>query len=171
MLFTAASVTLLVTSGIYHMLAADTHLRELFRRLDHTAIWLMIACSFTAIHMVGFGGRWRWAPPAIVCVIALFGIVFKSLFLDSFSELVWLLMYIGVGSLGIMSMVGFAIARRWDAVWSFALGGAVYTAGAICEYLGTFAPIPTIVGPHEVFHLAVVVGLALHWRLLCRLGS
>ena len=40
-------------------MAKGTLAREIFLHLDHTAIWLMIACSFTAIHMLGFdGGQW-----------------------------------------------------------------------------------------------------------------
>ena len=171
LIFTIVAVLLLVVSGIYHWLPHGTFEREVFRRLDHSAIWTMIAGTFTAIHLVGFRGTWRWSIPAVAWVIACVGIVFKLAFYESFSELVWLSAYLGLGWLGVLSIVELARKRRWGVVRLMLWGGLAYTFGAVLEYWRGALSFPRLVGPHEVFHVAVIVGIALHWLLVWRLGQ
>jgi hemolysin III len=165
-LFTLATVVLLLTSGVYHILPRGTAARELMLRLDHAAIWLMIACSFHAIHELVFTGRWRWIPPALVWSFAVVGIVLIALAFESFSTMGWMLMYIAAGWIGVVSLVKLVAMRRLDVVLLFTLGGAVYTLGAIGDELWRFDPVLAVFGHHEIWHLAVLGGLVCHGALV-----
>ncbi len=168
-LFCIAAVTLLATSGTYHMLPKGTPARELLLRLDHTAIWLMIASSFHAVHRLGFEGRWRWLPPALVWCMAATGIALTALVFEAFSPMAWVVMYVLVGWTGVVSVVQLVVQGRAGIALLFMLGGAFYTAGALGEELFPYDPMLGLVGPHQVFHLCVLAGLAIHGALLVKL--
>ena len=58
--FAFSSVLLLSLSGVYHLLTPGTAGREVLQRLDHAAIFVLIAGSFTPVHAILFRGAWRW---------------------------------------------------------------------------------------------------------------
>jgi channel protein (hemolysin III family) len=168
-LFFAAATLLLATSGTYHMMPFGSPSRELFLRLDHIAIWIMIASSFHALHAVAFEGRWRWLPPALVWLMAAFGIGLTAFVFESFSKLAWVLMYVLVGWTGLASVIRLVAQGRSDIAVAFGVGGAVYTIGALGEELLPYDPVLGLFGPHQVFHLTVLAGLAIHGSLLVQL--
>lgn len=169
MLFFAAATVLLATSGTYHMMPFDSPSRALFLRLDHIAIWIMIASSFHALHAVAFEGRWRWLPPAIVWLMAAAGIGLTAFVFESFSKMAWVVMYVLVGWTGLASIIRLVLQGRTDIAFAFGIGGAIYTIGAVGEELLPYEPVLGLFGPHQVFHLAVLAGLVIHGSLLVRL--
>ncbi|MBC8067422.1 MAG: hemolysin III family protein [Deltaproteobacteria bacterium] len=169
-LFAAAAFVLLLVSAGYHILPKGSDARELVRRLDHAAIWLMIASSVQAIHTLVFEGRWRWIPPLLVWTFAAIGIALVVFVFDRFTTLGWVLLYIGVGCVGLASLIELLIARRFDIALPFAVGGFVYSLGAIADELLPFDPVLAVFGQHELFHLAVLGGIASHAALLAYLA-
>jgi len=162
-LFALASVLLLAMSGIYHLLPPDTTARTVLHRLDHVAIFFLIAASFTPTHCLLFKGAWRWGMLLLVWIIAIFGITPKAIFFTSIPEWLSLSMYIGFGSLGFVS--GISLGKRYGFKFIRPLfwGGMMYAVGALLEYFREPLIIPGVIGPHELFHIAVLTALGLHW--------
>ncbi|MCH9682718.1 MAG: hemolysin III family protein [Deltaproteobacteria bacterium] len=169
--FVVAATAMLALSGTYHLLDDGTTGRAVLRRLDHAAIWTMIAASFTAIHGAAFRGRWRWAFLTIVWVVALLGLVLKTVFLDSLPESAWLALYLALGWLGIVSAFALRRLRGLSGIRDFLLGGVAYSVGAAYDFARGPSLIPDVIGPHEIFHIAVVLGVALHWRFIAELAT
>ncbi|MEX1364733.1 MAG: hemolysin III family protein [Nannocystaceae bacterium] len=168
--FVIAATVLLALSGTYHLLDAGTPARAVLQRLDHAAIWTMIAASFTAIHGVAFRGPWRWGFLALVWGLAVPALVLELVFFSSFPEVAALSLYLALGWLGVVS--AFALRQRygWLGMRDLLAGGLAYSLGAVYDFASGPALIPGIIGPHEVFHVAVVLGVGLHWRFVAQLA-
>lgn len=169
--FVLAGVLLLSVSGTYHLSAPNSEVRDVLRRLDHAAIFVLIAGSFTPIHAILFRGPWRWGMLAGIWALALAGLTVKTLYFASIPEVFGLAMYLGLGWLGLVSWIalvrrfGFRFAR--PVLW----GALAYTLGALTDFLRWPVPIPGLVGAHELFHLAVLAGLAFHWMFIRSFAS
>lgn len=164
--FIASCVLLLATSGLFHAIDHGTPLRALFLRLDHAAIFVLIAGTFTPVHAILFQGAWRWAALAGIWLIALSAITFKTVFFAAVPDSVGTGLYLGMGWLG--AGTGWLLWRHYGGrlVRPALLGGLAYTLGAIIEYAGVPNPVPGVVNAHEIFHVAVLAGLCWHWRLV-----
>lgn len=165
--FAASAVLLLAASGVYHLLPRGTDGRALLQRMDHAAIFLLIAGTCSCGHALFFRGFWRWGMIAIFWTVGLAGMALKLVFFEAISEGFGLAIYLGMGWLGLLAMGKLALARHYHASAGLAAGSVVYTAGALAEFFGREALrlLPDAVGPHDVFHLAVLLGIGLHWRL------
>jgi channel protein (hemolysin III family) len=108
---------------------------------------------------------------ALVWTIAIVGVALKSIFFTSTPEALGVGLYIGMGWMGLVS--GAALVRRHGVRFlvPMILGGVVYTAGALADLLGFPVLIPGVLGPHELFHLAVLGGLGLHWYFVRSLAE
>lgn len=164
--FATACVVMLSVSGIYHSLQTGGASREVLRRLDHATIFVLIAASFTPVHAILFRGLWQWGMLAGIWTLALTGLALKMLYFSEIPERLWLGVYLGLGWLGVLSWTtlwrrhGFAFVRV--ALW----GGLAYTLGALADFLRWPMLVPQVVGPHEVFHIAVLAGIAFHWKFI-----
>lgn len=159
-LFAVSCVFLLSMSGVFHLLPRGTTGREVLKRLDHAGIFLLIAGTFTPIHVILFTGRKRWIPLALIWTAAAVGIVLKMVYFEDVPEGLGLLAYLGMGWLGAASSVLLWRDYGPSALELPVAGGIAYTFGAVLEYLSWPAAIPGVLGPHELFHLFVLVGVA-----------
>jgi channel protein (hemolysin III family) len=164
--FAFSTVLLLSLSGVYHLLTPGTGGRSVLRRLDHGAIFVLIAGTFTPLHGILFKGAWRWGPLLFVWAATAAGVTLKSVFFDDLAEWLGLLFYLGLGWVGAAS--GAELWRRHGPrfVGPLLWGGLAYTAGGVLEFLGWPALLPGVVGPHELFHLGVLTGAGLHWKFV-----
>ena len=153
------------------MLDHGTFAREIARRVDHAAIWTLIAASLTAIYALAFEGTRRWVIVTAIWVATLAGIVLKALFVEGLPEQLWLALYLGLGWFGTLAMIEIAWTRGWSSVRLLMLGGAVYSGGALLDLARVPTLLPGVIGPHEVFHLAVIGGVFLHWRYVQQLAT
>lgn len=169
--FAFSCVLLLSLSGAYHLLAAGSAGREVLKRLDHAAIFVLIAGSFTPVHTILFRGAWRWGMLAGIWGAAFVGITIKTLNFGTTPEWVGLMMYLGLGWMGVISVA--ALARRYGCRFVLPLiwGALAYTVGAVAEFLRWPQLLPGIVGPHEIFHLAVLAGIAWHWAFILGIAA
>ncbi len=169
--FVFACVFLLSMSGVYHLLAPGGSGRAVLGRLDHAAIFVLIAGTFTPAHGILFRGWGRWGPLLLIWAMAATGITLKSIFFTRCPEWLGLLLYLSMGWLGAVS--GVVIWRcygHWlvrPLIW----GALAYTAGAVLEFLRWPVLIPGVVGPHELFHVAVLLGISWHWEFVRRFAS
>ena len=81
--FAFSCVLLLSLSGVYHLLSPGTAARSVLMRLDHAAIFVLIAGSFTPVHVILLRDRWQWHLLAWIWVAALAGLVLKTVYFDA----------------------------------------------------------------------------------------
>jgi len=161
--FVFSSVFLLSMSGVFHLLEPQGNARDVLQRLDHAGIFFLIAGTFTAVHSVLFRGIWRWGMLLIIWAIAIASITLKTIYFHDLSEWLGLSLYLGMGWLG--AITGVLLYRRFGFAFIKPLvyGAMAYTAGAVIEFIRIPALIPGVIGPHEIFHIAVLAGLGYHY--------
>lgn len=162
LIFTASLLFLFAMSGTYHALPLGPW-RALFRRLDYAAIWLVIAGSATPVHILLFEGRWRWGLIALFWGCALTCLVVAEVYFTSLPYWSMLLGYTGVGSLGFISFYHLVARYGLRETTLLYLGGLAYSTGAVIDFLKMPVIVPGVFGPHELFHLFVMLGAMLHW--------
>jgi channel protein (hemolysin III family) len=165
-LFVFGSVLLLSISGVYHLLDLNGSPRRVLHVLDHAAIFILIACTFTPVHIILFRGWGRWGMLTLVWGFAYAAITLKILYFDTMPQIVGLSLYLIMGWLG--TYTGLSIWRRFGfhfmepILW----GGIAYSIGAVLEFLRWPVLWPGVVQWHEVFHVAVLIGLGFHWSFV-----
>lgn len=165
-----STVQLLVLSGVYHMYWPGP-LRQFMVRADVSAVFLLIAGSLTPVHMILFQGLARWGALALVWTVAIFGIVLRMVFFDTVSGGAGIAIFLLFGWGGSITAAALWQRYGWAFVRSAVLAGIAYTAGAIVLTLHRPTLVPGLVGPHELWHLAVLTGLGLHWRFVFQFAS
>lgn len=165
-IFAVSCVLLLALSGVYHLLAHDTAARGVLMRLDHAAIFVLIAGSFTPVHAILLRERWHRGLLLGIWLAAIAGLTLKTVYFDSMAAWLGLAMYLGLGWMGVLSTA--VIARRfgWRFILPLAWGALAYTAGALVDHFRWPQPIPGVVEAHELFHLAVLAGISFHWAFI-----
>lgn len=159
-------VFLLSMSGVFHLLDPEGSGRTVLQRLDHAGIFILIAGTFTPVHSILFMGFWRWGFLIFIWILAITGITLKSIYFNDLAEWLGLMFYLGLGWLGILSgyltfrLHGFAIIKP------LVYGALAYTVGATMEFLHLPIIVPNVIGPHELFHIAVLAGIGWHWQFV-----
>jgi channel protein (hemolysin III family) len=166
-IYTFAVVASLAVSGAYHSLEMG-RTRTIMQRLDYSMIWLLIAGTFTAIHGVLHEGRWRTWMLAFVWTYSAIGCLAQVVRFDLFSGFGCLVVYLGLAWAGLLSIVKLARQLGFKAIWPVCGAGLVYTVGAVAETLKQPTLVAGSIGPHEVFHLAVILGACLNWSFIHR---
>ena len=139
------------TSAGYHLLPWH-NLRRTFRRFDHTAIYLLIAGTFTPL-LVHIGTGWSYFVLALIWGLALPAMAYKLV--GTAIEPRWsLASYLGLGWLGVLAVPEFSTHLTTTAVVAIFIGGLVYTAGTY------FYAKETQVYRYAIWHSFVLVGTA-----------
>ncbi len=164
--FAFTCVFLLSMSGVYHLLTPGGLGHNVLQRLDHAAIFALIAGSFTPLHVTLFRGLWRWGVLLLIWALAATGITLKVIFFSAIPEWLSLALYLGMGWIGLAS--GIALGRRhgFAFIKPLLFSGLSYTLGGLLEFLRWPVIVPGVLGPHELFHGAVLAGIGFHWRFL-----
>jgi len=168
--FAFSAVLLLSMSGVFHLLGPGTG-RNVLQRLDHAAIFVLIAGTFTPMHAILFRGPWRWGMLGFIWTVAIVGVTLKSIFFTSLPAWAGTLLYVGMGWVGVLSFTTLVRRHRFRFARHIIFGGIAYTIGASLEL---FEPPPLIAGvvqSHEIFHVAVLIGLGLHWRFIWKIAG
>jgi channel protein (hemolysin III family) len=161
----------LAMSGVFHLLTPGTTGRAVLQRLDHAAIFFLIAATFTPIHVVKFRGFLRWGILLLVWTAAIVSITLKSIFFEGFAEWVGLMLYLSLGWVGALS--GYYLYRRFgiEYIRPLLYGALAYTIGAAMEYARFPVVVPRLIGPHELFHIMVLIGISMHWIFIRRIAG
>ena len=154
-IFGVSLVVLYTTSTLYHCFH-DERAKQLLRKFDHAAIFLLIAGTYTPFLLVSLRGPWGWSLFGVVWGLALVGMVLKFWFAGRF-RVVSTLIYIAMGWLVLTVLRPLSLARPREGLWLLLAGGFCYTGGA-AFYLWKRLPYH-----HAVWHLWVMAGSACHW--------
>ncbi len=164
--FAFTSVLLLSLSGVFHMLETGSTARHVLGRLDQAAIFALIAGTHTPVQGLFFRGVARWGVLVVIWLVAATGITLFSVYYHSLPPGLGTGVYLLMG--WIAGLAGLVVWRRQGTarIWLLIAGGVVYSLGAIGLGLAWPTLIPGVIGPHELWHVAVLVALTLHWRFL-----
>lgn len=166
--FIFSVVFLLSMSGVFHLLSPHTPGREVLQRLDHAAIFILIAGSFTPTHILLFKGWQRWLVLSFVWLAAITSITLKTIFFHDMPEWLSLFLYLGLGWVGLLSAY-LIHHHQYRGVNRFlALGALAYTIGAGLEFSRYPILVAGVIGPHEIFHVFVIIGISMHWWMVMR---
>lgn len=169
--FAFSCVLLLSLSGVYHMFHEGGFVRPIMKRLDVAAIFVLIAGTCTPLYAILFSGKARLLLMLSVWAIAIAGLTLRVIFFDSISPWFGLAIFLGMGWMG--SAAAIVIWRRYGLYYLQYLvaGGLAYTLGAVCLGLGWPEPLPGYVSYHEVWHIAVLAGIAFHWTFIWQVAG
>ena len=162
-IYSLACVFLLSMSAVFHMMVRGGTASRVMERLDHGAIFVLIAGTFTGAHGIVFRGAVRWVPLIIVWCLAAAFITLKTVFFESLPEWLGLAFYVGLGWAVALTAIPIFLRRGFRHLAPLFYGGVAYTMGAFMEYMGWIVVIPGVVHAHEIWHLAVLAGALLHW--------
>lgn len=162
----ATTLTLLYgASALLHRLNWAPRVLPRMRKLDHSAIFLLIAGTYTAFAFLALHGPWRIVVLALVWSGAAAGIVLKSISVDRF-QITAAILYIVTGWVGIAAIPFVLPSLGLLKVGLLLAGGILYTAGALIFALRRPDPIPHVFGYHEVWHAMVVAASLCHYAVL-----
>lgn len=159
-------VATLTISGAYHSLDRDCAARALMKRFDYFSIWLLIAGTFTAVHGIMCRGFWRSGVLTFIWSYAVMGMLLQVFWFQIFSGVPGLLLYLGLGWMGIGSMIKLGRQIGFRPIRPVLYAGLCYSVGAILEATRHPTLLQNWIGPHEIFHLAVIAGVAFHWLFI-----
>ncbi|MFZ5909464.1 MAG: PAQR family membrane homeostasis protein TrhA [Chloroflexota bacterium] len=153
---------LFAASATYHLARVKPTTLTILRKIDHSAIYLLIAGTYTPFCVNAFSGFYRWGFLAIIWGIALVGILVKVFYIHAprwLSAGVYVLMgWLCVAVIGEMT----AALTPFTLAWLLA-GGVVYTLGAVVYAAKLFNFAPGKFGFHEVWHIFVLLGALSHF--------
>jgi hemolysin III len=161
-------ILLFSASAAYHLIRTKPSMERLLRRLDHSAIYLLIAGTYTPVCLSVLPGPLGTAILVIIWALAAAGIVAKALLFDRIPLWVSTALYIAMGWLGIVAIVPLVKALPFEGIAWLAAGGLFYTLGAVIYGLKRPNPFPGVFGSHEIWHLFVSAGAAAHFLLMLR---
>lgn len=167
-IFSFSIIFLLAMSGVFHLLEPGSTGREVLQRLDHAGIFFLIAGTFTPIHGLLFTRTLRWGVLLLIWAIAITGITLKSIFFSDIAEWLGLSLYLGMGWIG--AFTGILLYRRFhfQFIKYLIYGALAYTLGALIEFFRFPVLLQGVIGPHEIFHVFVLLGIIFHYAFVFR---
>ena len=158
-------VLMFSSSAAYHLVKARPRIKQLLRKLDHTAIYALIAGTYTPICLHFFSGFWAWGMLVIIWGLALAGIVVK-LFVIKAPRWLTAGIYLVMGWLSLMAIRQMLLFMPMGALVCLLLGGLFFTVGAVVYILKKPDFFPGIFGFHEIWHIFVILGCLSHFILI-----
>lgn len=158
-------ISLYTASTVYHWLPLSDEDGLIYRKIDHMMIYVLIAGTYTPICLISLRGPWGWSLLIGIWVLAIGGIILKSISMD-IPRWISTAIYIIMGWLVVIAFYPLKNAVSLAGIGWLIGGGIFYTVGAIfygkrwpkfeCKWFGF----------HELFHLFVMAGSACHFWLM-----
>jgi hemolysin III len=161
----ASLILMFSASAAYHMVKSGPPVIKILRKLDHSAIYMLIAGTYTPICLYFFRGFWQWGLVAIVWLIAAAGITVKMFFIKA-PRWVDAGIYLIMGWLAVIAIKEIIATMSAGALIWLLAGGLFFTAGAAVYIAKKPDFIPGVFGFHEVWHVFVILGCACHYVLI-----
>jgi hemolysin III len=153
------SLFLLYTlSTLYHSLRGRA--REIFKKLDHVAIYLLIAGTYTPLTLITLRGAWGWTLFSIIWGLANVGIVVDALHRQG-PRRVQMVIYLLMGWLILVALYPLTQALPGNAIILLVLGGVFYTGGTVF-----YAIDDRMKHAHGIWHLFVLAGSVSHYLVI-----
>ena len=165
-IYALAMTALFATSAVYHRVNwGSVAARMRMRRLDHSMIFVLIAGTYTPFALLALDGTLSDVILIIVWAGAVAGILLHLAWSDA-PKAVTVIPYIALGWVAVASFPSLAGAIGPVAISLVALGGLLYTVGAVIYALGKPDPVPGVFGYHEVCHALGIAAAARHYAAI-----
>jgi hemolysin III len=148
-------IFLYLVSTLYHSIPS-LHAKRVLRVIDHSAIYLLIAGTYTPFTLISLRGGWGWTLFGLIWGLALLGIALKIAAIGRFRWLSMVL-YLGMGWLALVALGPLLRAISAGGMWLLFLGGISYTLGTV------FYGWRRVPYHHAVWHAFVLAGSILHF--------
>jgi hemolysin III len=153
--FGATLVLLYLASTLYHSLSHEGA-KRFFRLFDHSAIFLLIAGTYTPFTLGVLRGPWGWTLLVIVWTLALMGITMKAIVGVRYSW-ISIALYLAMGWLAIVAVKPILLRVPLPGILLVLTGGIAYTSGL------AFFAAPRLRYGHFIWHLFVIAGTTCHF--------
>lgn len=150
------SLVLLLSSSMLYHFAQDERKRYWYKKLDHTAIYYLIAGTYTPFLSIAIPTAKAHDLLIALWVIALIGTLFKLVFIHRFQK-VSLAAYLVMGWLAVLVMDDMQRYLSKDAIQLLIAGGLAYTVGTL------FYALKNVRYSHAIWHVFVLLGAGLHF--------
>ncbi|MBP2677310.1 MAG: channel protein, hemolysin family [Deltaproteobacteria bacterium] len=161
--FAAAMVLLYLTSTLYHALPMN-RAKRVFQVLDHAAIFLMIAGTYTPFTLGVLRGTWGWTLFGLIWALALAGVVLTAAGGVRYPKLTTSL-YLGMGWLILVAVKPLWLRMPSEGLFWLLAGGIAYTVGVV------FYAAKRVRYCHFVWHLFVIAGTTCHFIAVLRFAG
>ncbi len=148
-------VLMFLASTLYHA-ASVTSIKQKLKLVDHSAIYLLIAGTYTPLMLLSLEGGWRLFGISVIWLLALMGVVHKLSFRHRFPKLS-IATYLLMGWLALIFLYPLSKTMAAGGLWLMGLGGVVFSAGVVF-YLQKHKPYT-----HAIWHLFVIGGCVCHY--------
>jgi hemolysin III len=156
-------VALFGVSGFYHRLRWSDARRRLMQKLDHGTIFVMIAGSYTPVCLMALQGWATWTMLAIAWAGATVGFVVAFTGVGRVARIVRGALYITLGWAALVAVPGMWSHLSMLELVLIAVGGVLFTVGAVFLLTRWPDPFPRVFGYHEVWHALVVAAVVCHF--------
>lgn len=157
-------IFLFLSSVLHHGWNLSKKGNEVLRKFDYSAVYLLIAGTFTPLCLVTLRGKFGWVLFGVVWFLTIIGITMKFVF-QKMPKWVTNTIYISMGWLGlIFALPLFAINIGQTII--LGVGGIFYTIGAFIFYYEQPNIIKGKFGFHEIWHVFVLLGAFTHWLMM-----
>ncbi len=154
-IYGASLIILYLASTLYHSFRKP-ELKRIFKIIDHSAIYLLIAGTYTPFMLISLRGAWGWSLFGIIWGLAFLGILFKAFFIGRFKKLS-LLVYLLMGWLCVIAFKQMLANVPHGGLVLLIAGGLFYTSGVI------FYGWHKLKYNHAIWHLFVLGGSLCHY--------
>jgi hemolysin III len=154
------------TSALYHRVNwTRPQVRQWMRRLDHSMIFFLIAGTYTPFALLVLEGPLADAILAVVWIGAIAGAIVEMIWIDH-PKWVAAIIYLSIGWVAVAAFPELWSEMGVVGTLLVAVGGLLYTAGAVVYATQRPNPSPAIFGYHEVFHLLVIAAAVAHFSAI-----
>ncbi len=160
-----SAVALFLASTVMHLSRGSARKMAWLRTFDHAAIYLLIAGTYTPICYNVLTGTWRWGMLGLIWLLAFAGIVYKLAFHTRDHSLLSTAFYVAMGWAALLVAPRALELLPPGALLLIVAGGVVYSLGAIV-FAAKRPNFHPQFGHHEVWHLFVLAGFALHFAAI-----
>lgn len=154
-IYGSSLVVLYTASLLYHSVRSEK-IKRIFKIIDHSAIYILIAGTYTPFTLISLKGGWGWTLFGIVWTLALLGIAFKIMLIKKF-KIFSTLTYVFMGWLVVIAVVPLFKEITLGGIGWLLAGGLLYTLGLI------FYAWKKLPFNHAIWHLFVLCASACHF--------
>jgi hemolysin III len=165
LIYSIGLLSMLGISAIYHRIQWYPQSRALWRKLDHSGIYIMIAGTFTPVSLLALSDESGIRLLTIIWVIAFFGIL-QSFFFVTIPKIFSSILYLIAGYMVIPYLGELSAKLSTVAMIMLIAGGVTYSLGALAYAFKWPNLSPRIFGYHEVFHVLVSIAAIMHFALV-----
>jgi len=164
LIFGISMILLYASSSIYHLFGHSPEEVDLFRKIDHAMIYILIAGTYTPLCLIALDGLWGAVSMIVIWTLAILGIgtVFFKAFWTKVPRWFATFLYVLMGWLSMAIIYPLYLSIGLPPIIYLLVGGLFYSIGAVIYAIKK----PNIIkgfGFHEIFHIFVLLGTITHF--------